>query len=150
MYNAMILVIEPYRGFCCRDFESCRIQPNYKTAFGTLVFTTLTAVVVDAQALMSFLPMSEELLSWNEFQRRFKGRWSQKELSRHFAEHKATGAMPAEDKPVLDAPEKGRPGRPKRTQQQATDPCMAPSAKAATEPAAQLRQQLLWNMFQVF
>jgi len=84
--------------------------------------------------------MSADILTWNDFQRRYKGRWSQKELSARFSEHKATGAMPATDQNVSEK-KTARTGRSKHAQQL--------SAGAGPEGLDTPGQTLTWNHFQV-
>lgn len=110
-------------------------------------FLTLTDLVLDL--------MDSDKLTWNEFQRRFKGRWSQKELSQRFSEHKTTGAMPLGDDQIASGEKTARTGRPKHAKQMSAVPSSAVIGKSSdtentTSSKLDSRGNILtWNQFQV-
>ena len=89
--------------------------------------------------------MEGHTLTWNEFQRRFKGRWGQKEMSSKFAEYKSSLVLPSTDVPPQSPASKAektptKPGPAKRAQHAAD----MPPASPCTKP-----HLMTWNQFQV-
>jgi hypothetical protein len=90
----------------------------------------------------------EDRLTWNEFQGRFKGRWSQKELASQYVEYKETGCLQQEEK-AAQLPKSIHCLAQATSSSSMGTPMRAVAAQGEAEGKQPDVPRLTWNQFQV-